>query len=104
MYLYKKNHLVIQVKLHFPEINWQYNTQYMTINTPEVEFDEYLTEYMLKGCSIRDTYVYGGFNFINGASIEFRNGYPYSKFNASVYNSIRNRRAISEYAWYGFFK
>lgn len=84
------------------EINWQYNTQYMTINTPEVEFDEYLTEYMLKGCSIRDTYVYGGFNFINGASIEFRNGYPYSKFNASVYNSIRDRRAISEYAWYGF--
>lgn len=89
-------------KTALSEINWQYNTQYMTINTPEVEFDEYLTEYMLKGCSIRDTYVYGGFNFINGASIEFRNGYPYSKFNANVYNSIRNRRAISEYAWYGF--
>ena len=89
-------------KAALTEMNWQYNTQYMTINTPEVEFDEYLTEYMLKGCSIRDTYVYGGFNFINGASIEFRNGYPYSKFNASVFNSIRNRRAISEYAWYGF--
>ena len=89
-----------------PDI-WTVNTQYCTINTPEVEVDESLTDSELTGSSFRCLNIYNDFVYTNNLLLQTTGKYIHSEFIPKVGDysllSITNRRITTGYFWKGFF-
>lgn len=90
---------------------WQINRQICTLNTPEVEVGEALTDAELANslCSLVD--IYNGFTYLNSVSIEYSGKYkhssltlanPYQSASPVPLASLTTNRFISGYIWYGW--
>lgn len=95
---------------------WDFNYNIFTINTPEVEVDEMLSDSQLVGCTCSDIGIFKGFTYINNLTITVSGKYllsypstsrivPVSRWNrvsSGSVTSISDKRVISGYFWYGF--
>lgn len=92
---------------------WITNRQICTLNTPEVEAAEYLSDAMLQNAQCRSVWNYSGFTYNNNIILQVNGKYLKSYFSAAhafedqsgnyvAVASIKDRRFISGYVWYGF--
>lgn len=91
---------------------WIINRQICTLNTPEVECSEYLSNAMLQNTSCVSIRNYTGFSYTNNIALQVNGKYIKSYFSAAhAYSSnnnpvsvtsIKNRRYTSGYIWNGF--
>lgn len=92
---------------------WVTNRQICTLNTPEVEAAEYLSEAMLQNAKCRSVWNYSEFTYNNNIIVQVNGKYLKSYFSAAhasedqsgnyiAVASIKDRRFISGYIWYGF--
>lgn len=88
---------------------WMINRQICSLNTPEVEVDEVLSDAMLVNATCRSVRNYTGFKYVNNIQLNVNGKYLKSYFSsADVYRdgkaivSITDRRVITGYFWHGF--
>lgn len=88
---------------------WMINRQICSLNTPEVEADEVLSNAMLQNAQCQSVKNYTGFKYVNGISLQVNGKYLKSYFSsADVFrdgrpiSSITERRVITGYIWHGF--
>lgn len=80
---------------------WKFNKKICSLNTPETEVDEKLTESMLSGCECRQIGSFYNFNYYNNVTMQTEGKYVNSFFDTS--NVIKtNSRFISGLLWWGF--
>lgn len=93
--------------------SWMLNRQICTLNTPEVECSEYLSDAMLQNATCKSIWNYSGFTYNNNVIALVNGKYLKSYFSAAhayedasgnpiAVASIKNRRFISGYIWHGF--
>ena len=94
--------------------SWEYNNSICTINTPEVEVSEILTEYALNDCKIKQIGIFNDFQYQNAISLTVNKKFTHSQLrttdvsgeagiNALVRPSVTSfqKRLKSGYIWYG---
>lgn len=82
------------------EYTWKFNYKVCTLNTPETEISETLTESMLASCKCRRTHTYPDFTCYNNIILQTEGTYLHSKFESSKITSI-TKRLINGCFWYG---
>lgn len=90
---------------------WTINQAICSLNTPEVEIGESLTNAELEGAKCSLIAVYNGFSYMNNVLLQTSGKYPKSSFSLSnpyqespsvPLSSITDERFITGYLWEGF--
>lgn len=92
--------------------SWQIYRQICSLNTPEVEVDERLSDAMLQNAQCRSIWNYTDFSYNNNVILQVNGKYVKSYFSTAHayerngnYVSVQSKkdsRFISGYLWYGF--
>ena len=80
---------------------WHINRRILTLNTPETEVDESLTQSQLASCLVQSLYFHTITDYINALSLEVSSKYSYSSALSSQVSGI-TQRAVEGYFWKGF--
>lgn len=81
---------------------WTFNSSILTMNTPEVEINDYLTEAELENCEIKPIWESTNISYINSVQLNINGKYLHSKVTLPSTGYRTDRRETSLDLWYGF--
>lgn len=81
---------------------WTFNSNILTMNTPEVEASDYLTEAELENCVIKPVWKSTKISYINSVQLNVNGKYLHSKVMLPSEGYRTDRRETSLGLWHGF--
>ena len=81
---------------------WTFNSNILTMNTPEVETNDYLTEAELENCEIKPIWKSTSISYINSVQLNVNGKYIHSRVVLPSGGYSTDRRETSLPLWYGF--
>lgn len=81
---------------------WTFNSNILTMNTPEVEANDYLTEAELESCVIKPIWKSTNISYTNSIQLNVNGKYLHSRVMVPPKGYSTNRRETSLGLWHGF--
>ena len=81
---------------------WTFNSNILTMNTPEVEINDYLTEAELENCVIKPVWGSNKISYTNSVQLNVNGKYLHSKVMLPSEGYRTDRRETSLGMWHGF--
>lgn len=81
---------------------WTFNSNILTLNTPEVEVNDYLTEAELENCIIKSVWRSDNISYINSVQLNVNGKYLHSKVILPSGGYRTDKRETSLGLWHGF--
>lgn len=81
---------------------WTFNSSILTMNTPELEASDLLTNAELEGCIIQPLWISSRINYTNSVQVSVNGKYLHSKAILPTGGYRTDRRETSLDMWYGF--
>lgn len=99
----ESSHTVLaEIQARADDDEWTYNSNILTMNTPEVETNDYLTEAELENCVIQSIWKSTNISYTNSVQLNVNGKYLHSKVIIPEGGYQTNRRETSLGLWHGF--
>ena len=99
----ESSHAVLaEIQARADDDEWTYNSNILTMNTPEVETNDYLTEAELENCVIQSIWKSTNISYTNSVQLNVNGKYLHSKVIIPEGGYQTNRRETSLGLWHGF--
>ena len=99
----ESSHAVLaEIQARAYDDEWTYNSNIITMNTPEVETNDYLTEAELENCVIQSIWKSTNISYTNSVQLNVNGKYLHSKVIIPEGGYQTNRRETSLGLWHGF--